>query len=301
MNLSQLAYLDAACRRGNLTVAAQDVCVTQQAVSLGIASLERELGLTLLDRTASGVRPTSAGKEVLADAHAVLDAAAHLRARAASLRGDMRGTVTLAYATCTIGTSGRHPCQQELAMFAQDKPDLSLRLFEAASDACLALVAQGTADIALVAGQPSLSDFCGTFLRSPELVLCVPAAHPLASRSGEISYADLQGVPQFLPPDLNYSLRATDKACRAWGFSPSYIENIPAGKSQIDCVAQGMGVAFMPDGYEIALADERVRLVHVRPDEACHIPLWLAWSAGRELAPAVEAFRAYLKGLFAQD
>lgn len=301
MNLAQLAYFDAACRKGSLTEAARDVFVTQQAVSSGISALERELGVRLLDRTVAGVRPTASGQELLPEVRAVLKAAARLRSKAAALHEDARGSVAFAYATCSIGTSERHPNQADLGTFTHNKPGLTLRLFETASDACLALVSQGTADVALVAGQPDPATFGGVFLQSPELVLCVPADHPFASRDGTLSYSELRGVPQFLPPDLNYSLHATDAACQTWGFAPTYVKaSSAAGENQVECVATGQGVAFMPDGHEPALADGRVRLVHMRPEEACHIPLWLAWSLARDTSPAVQAFIEFIRGLFAQ-
>ena len=236
---------------------------------------------------------------------AVLEAAARLRSKAAALhegtREDMRGSVAFAYATCSIGTSARHPNQADLAEFTRDKPGVTLRQFETASDACLALVSQGTADVALVAGRPDHAAFGGVFLQSPELVLCVPADHPFAQCDGTLSYSELRGVPQFLPPDLNYSLHATDAACRAWGFAPTYVKcSSAAGENQVECVAEGQGVAFMPDGHEPALADDRVRLVHMRPEEACHIPLWLAWSLARDPSPAVQAFIEFIRGLFAR-
>lgn len=302
MNLSQLEYFDAACRHGSVTEAAQELCVTQQAVSAGLGALERELGVRLLERDKTGVRPTANGQELLHNVHAALNAIAQIKSKAARLRDDAHGVVSLAYATCTIGTDGsRHPNQADLAMFSSGRSNMTLRLFEAASDACLALVDQGTVDVALVAGQPDLSKYSGTFLCSPELVLCVPIDHPFTTRDRALSYSDLLGIPQFLPPDLNYSLKATDKACRAWGFKASYIEMPSSEGSQIDHVAAGKGVAFMPDGYEAALADKRVCLIHMRPEEACHIPLWLAWNHKHRLNTATQALIAFLKGLFLQQ
>ena len=301
MNLSQLAYLDAVARCGSLTEAARELCVTQQAVSSGLSALERELGVRLFERTPGSVQPTAAGQETLSEARAALDAVARMRSRTARLRDDVRGTVSFAYATCTVGTSeGRHPNQSDLAAFTASKPNMTLRLFEAASDACLALVSRQTADIALVAGRPDDTVYGGVFLCDPELVLCVPAAHPFAARDGKLSYAELHGIAQFLPPDLNYSLRATDAACRAWGFEPHYTEMPPGETDQIGLVAAGQGVAFMPEGYEPALADMRVRLVHMRPKEACRVPLWLAWRTGEALGPAARALVDFLQGMFAQ-
>lgn len=138
------------------------------------------------------------------------------------------------------------------------------------------------------------------FLCSRRLIPCVPTEHPFAERNGKLPYSELRDIAQFLPPDLNYSLRATDAACRAWGFEPHYTEMPPGETDQIGLVAAGQGVAFMPEGYEPALADMRVRLVHMRPKEACRVPLWLAWRTGEALGPAARSLVDFLQGMFAR-
>ena len=300
MNLSQLEYLDVAARQGSFTDAARELCVTQQAVSLGISALERELGVRVLERSATGVRLSYAGQELLPEARAVLMAVSRLKSRASSLRSQGPSTISFAYATCTVGTDDlRHPNREDILVFTKMGPDISLRLFEAASDACLALVSQKTADIALVAGRPDPVLFTSKFLCKPELALCVSSNHPFATRDRQLSYADLKGIPQFLPPDLNYSFQATNNACLAKGFEPLYTEASHPNESQIDSIAAGRGVAFMPENFECALADHRVRLIHMREDEACRIPLWLTWLKAAELTPDLETFIDYLVELFA--
>lgn len=295
MNLAHLEYFEAVCRERSITEAARTLHVTQQAVSLAMAALERELGVRLLERGRDGAHPTAAGRELLGNVRELLFSANRLRARAAALRPGIAGSVALAYATCTVRMDGPHPNQADLDTFGDQHPDVSLRTFEAASDACLALVFQGTADLALVAGHPDPALFDGRFLQSKELVLCVPAGHELADR-GEISYADLRDVPQLLPPDLNYSLHATEEACRRWGFDPTFLEVPQSVGDQVELVAAGFAVAFMPGDYEVALQNPAVRLVHMRPEEACRIPLWLAWSSERELSDAARAFVDYFVG-----
>lgn len=298
MNLSQLEYLEVACRTGKLTDVAKTLRVTQQAVSSAISSLERELGVRLLERGHDGVRPTVACAELLPDVRTAMGAVTHIRSRAAELRGDLAGTVTFAYATCTVRSVGPHPNRDDLDRFCMSHPDVTLRTFEAASDACLALLTRGTADIALVAGEPDAHGFTGRFLCTRELVLCVTADHPFAERDGSLSFADLRDVPQLLPPDLNYSLRLTDSACRRWGFEPTYLEMPQTAGSQVELVASGYAVAFVPVDFEEARESDEVRLVHMRSEEACYIPLWLASSVAHEPSAAMRAFADYFAGLF---
>ncbi len=72
MELRQLEYLAAVVRHGHVTRAAEDLFLTQSALSQQVRRLEQELGLTLLHRTPRGVEPTPAGRELAQRAEAIL-------------------------------------------------------------------------------------------------------------------------------------------------------------------------------------------------------------------------------------
>jgi DNA-binding transcriptional LysR family regulator len=68
----QLAAFVAVVERGSFSIAADDLGVTQPAVSLAVRSLEKRLGARLLDRSGRQVAPTSAGRAVLIRAQRML-------------------------------------------------------------------------------------------------------------------------------------------------------------------------------------------------------------------------------------
>ena len=80
MELRQLDYFAAVARHGHFGRAAQEVYVTQSALSQQIARLEDELGLTLLIRGPKGVQLTPAGAEFVGHARAILGQVAEARA-----------------------------------------------------------------------------------------------------------------------------------------------------------------------------------------------------------------------------
>src|SRR5690606_21504188 len=61
-----LLSLEAAIRNGSITYAARELCLTQSAVSKQISQLECQVGTSLIQRTPSGVLPTAADKQYLA-------------------------------------------------------------------------------------------------------------------------------------------------------------------------------------------------------------------------------------------
>ena len=62
VTVTQLVAFLTVVRRGSVTAAAEELVVTQPSVSAAIGALERELGVTLMERSGRGLRPTAAGK-----------------------------------------------------------------------------------------------------------------------------------------------------------------------------------------------------------------------------------------------
>src|SRR4051812_50079088 len=91
MELHHLRYLVAVAEEGSFTRAAAREHVAQPAVSTAVRQLERELGVELLERGRRGVRPTEAGRAVLAHAQTALVAVAEARQGADGLAGALRG------------------------------------------------------------------------------------------------------------------------------------------------------------------------------------------------------------------
>src|SRR3954451_12884370 len=80
MRIEQLEYLPAVTRYGSLRRASERLHISQPAISEAIRKLERELGVTLLDRHRSGARISLAGRELLQPIVDVLESVERLKA-----------------------------------------------------------------------------------------------------------------------------------------------------------------------------------------------------------------------------
>jgi len=78
IEMGPLRCLEAAARLGSLTAAARQLQISQPAVTVQIAALERRLGVRLLQRSSRGVRPTPTGQEILGRVRRILDSVAAL-------------------------------------------------------------------------------------------------------------------------------------------------------------------------------------------------------------------------------
>src|SRR6185295_19265647 len=104
MTFEDLRVFDAVCEHGNLSAVARRFGCTQPAVAQHVARLERELRITLLERTRRGVVPTPAGRILHQATSAGLGAVAMATREIERLRDGHAGHLSIA----TGGTTVRH-------------------------------------------------------------------------------------------------------------------------------------------------------------------------------------------------
>ena len=174
----------------SFTRAARAVHLSQASVSERIASLERTVGVRLLDRLGREVVPTAVGRRLFAGATALLDGRRELQRDLEGLTGIERGALELGASTIP----GEYLLPATIARFRQRYPDVVFRVAIAATDGIIDRVARGELEIGVVGSRREVRHLAFTPLWHDELVLVVPADHPLAGR-GELAPAELAGVP----------------------------------------------------------------------------------------------------------
>ena len=95
MELRQLRVFVAIAEEGTFTAASDRLMLVQSAVSATIRALERELGTALFERTTRRVELTDAGKALLPEARATLEASRLAVDAVDQVKGGVRGTVSI--------------------------------------------------------------------------------------------------------------------------------------------------------------------------------------------------------------
>ena len=179
MNFHQLQYAVAIARHGlSVTQAASALGTSQPAISRALKALERELGFDLFVREGRAFsRITPQGAQVLEYATRALAEIASLKAVAADLNHDNRGTLSIA----TTHTQARYVLPPVVQAFRERYPEVELHLHQGTSEQIAEMVATDRVQLAIATGSDAL--FPGLVLlpvyRWHRQVI-VPKRHPLA-------------------------------------------------------------------------------------------------------------------------
>lgn len=178
-------------RSGSLGLAAAEHGISQPAVSTRIRRLERQLGVTLIERSPRGSRLTPDGELVARWAQAALDAAAALDAGIASLRTRSDAVLRVA-ASMTVA---EYLLPGWLTALRARDPDTAVALTAGNSAQVASAVLDGSADIGFTEGPDLPRGLASSQVGTDRLTVVVPPGHPWARRRAGITAAELAATP----------------------------------------------------------------------------------------------------------
>ncbi len=187
-----LAVLD----RGGFTAASEQVHRSQSRVSAHVAALERELGVTLIDRSRRPARVTHAGEVLAGHAREILAAVGSARSAVGAARGLDEGRLTLLTTPCLGAAFLPGP----LSRLAAARPEIRFTVLEdGRPDVERRFLDDGVAFAVLPAlAAPAAPGLQERILWHEAVCALVPAAHPLATRPDPVSLRDLVREPLVL-------------------------------------------------------------------------------------------------------
>lgn len=282
-SISSLRALEALDRLGSASAVAEELSLTQSAVSRQIQTLERQMGLELVERSQKRLTLTAEAQDYVAEVRAAL-----LQIANASLRlqvAPMGGTLNLAI----LPTFGMRWLMPRLPQFARLNPSVTLNMstrlttFNFSSEPFDAALHFGT------------GDWPGT----DRLLLKHEAVIPVAAPS--LIEGEVLDDPAAL---LKLPLLHIQTRPRAWAdwFAAKDVQPARALPGtmydQFSTITQaalhGLGVALMPD-YLVEEELATGKLVALcGPAIEARGAYWLVWPQGRARSPSLVAFRDWL-------
>ncbi|WOX08445.1 LysR family transcriptional regulator [Streptomyces sp. N50] len=193
-DLGALELLLAVARLGSLGAAARELGITQPAASSRIRSMERQLGVALVDRSPRGSTLTDAGALVTDWARRVVEAAAAFDAGAQALRHRRDSRLRVA-ASMTIA---EYLLPGWLLALRSQRPDTAVSLLAGNSTTVAERLLADEADLGFVEGLsvPPGLDF--TVIAHDHLIVVTAPTHPWARRQRPVPAAELASTPLIL-------------------------------------------------------------------------------------------------------
>ena len=291
MDTRQLAAFCAVVERSSFSQAADQLGVTQTAVSLQIRSLEQRLGRQLLDRSGRRVEPTEAGRRLYASAQRLLAAEEHLLE---DLDADDEGAIT---GTLELGAStgpGGTVVPLLLCDFQEQHPDVRVRLTVSDTQTVVDRVGDRELEFGIVgAGRRHRGVAFEPFFRD-EVVLACPSDHRFAGKT--ISLDDLKGEKLIVMQEGAGVRQVIEDELRKAGMRLRDLDvrlELGLQESVRSAVVAGHGIAFISRlAIEADLDAGRIATARVRGLDPVR-EIFLARASGRSETRAARAFISF--------
>ena len=284
MDIEYLREFTVVAELGSFSRAAEELCISQSALSKHILSLERELGAPLLVRNSRNVTISPAGAKILPMAAEIYSISRRILVEAARESGKDRKFLRLA----SIPVMAQYNITGALADFQRKHPDLTLEVEECEQHDLLARLREGKSELAFTRAEeirePDLEylPFCDDCL-----VAVLRRDHPLAKNS-EISLLQLKKEPLLFMDSRTGLYHLCCSLCSEAGFAPDIVYTGHRPENIVSLCEQGMGTALLMKGHTDYIKSPQVVCVEITPRISSTI--CLVRMSGRNLSAPARAF-----------
>ncbi len=285
MDLQQLAYFRAAARLENISRAAEQLGMTQPALSRSLARLERDVGAELFVPAGRNVRLSPAGTALLPYAERALDAMAQGRRALADLIDSDERTIALGF----LHTLGAEVVPDMVRSFGENATNVRFDFVQSNTLEVRRRLIEGELDLALLSGPWDDERITWRALFQDGVVLLVPEGHRLAKRRS-VALAEVanESFVSFKPGIAMREL--SDELAREAGFQPQIVFEGEESGTVAGFVGARLGIAIVPAATAPAKGTVRIRIAN----PPAFRTIGLAWSNGRYLSRAARTFRDFV-------
>ncbi|MEH6888128.1 LysR family transcriptional regulator, partial [Priestia megaterium] len=205
MNLEQMQYIAEVDRTHSISLAAENLHISQAAISQSIALLEKEIGVVIFKRSRLGTTSTNEGKQIIRIANEILNKVSEIRDEAMYLNSSYSGELVIASIPSLFITL----LPRVLSKFKSDFPKVKLTIREIGSKEITEGVLKDEVDIGLVILSDEINHKAARSLTIASLLegkmnVCVSKNSPLASRDN-LKVKDLRHHPLVIYSGQNWS------------------------------------------------------------------------------------------------
>ncbi|MEW9673567.1 LysR family transcriptional regulator [Ammoniphilus sp. 3BR4] len=240
MHIEKLEYLVEVAKTGSISIASQNLHVSQSGISQSITKLEEELGVQIFKRSRNGAVPTEEGKRLIAKAYEVLIKWQEFMEESQSHKTKLTGDLKIS----TI--PGITPLIQTLSVYKSKYPSVNIEITESPVQHIIQDVANHKIDIGII---PINSDLIDSRDDIEYEVLFHGKINVIANKNSPLAFTSTI-TPQQLQ---NQTLVLHNGELIKW-FTQRFAEKFGSMKVLLSSNSQELIVQAVKDGLAIALA-----------------------------------------------
>ena len=291
MTLNQLQYYLCVCKYQNLTRAAQELSVSQPALSVSMKELEQECGFPLFFRRANSIRLTDQGRAFLREAEHLLGQYRRLRLNTELIAQE---NSVLRVGVATMGAGGIFPRLRR--RFHQQHPDITFEVSEDSTEHLFHKIDTGELDFALcVSIALPGEDYRYISLGNSRLMLCVNKDSPLAKRRPE-SLTQIGDTPLIMLSERTSQTKYLKRLFVNVDCEPNIIQYTTQVFTILQHIRENAAAGFLSED----IAAHETKLLQFPLNEIDMASVTVIWKKDRQSFPAADTFVQYLKRMVRQ-
>lgn len=284
MQINDLRALVLTVELGSVTRAAARMNRVQSAVSQALSRLQKEFGVVLLVRGASGMEPTPAGLELARQGKVILGLIERAERDITAFREDVAqddetisGTVELGIPSLLTPTL----LGWLLRAVHARHPRITIRAHENVNAEITTLVSEGRLNLGLVWLPVRAEGLVSHRLGASGLVAVLPAGHPCSSKKA-VPLAQLRDDAWISFPQGNPARRWLEQSCAQAGFAPDVRYEVRTLPEAMAFVESGVGVTLLTrSSINLETASSKLRTLPLADAPASVQFGYIAMAAGR--------------------
>lgn len=289
ITLRQLQVFRAVCESRSYSRAADEMSLTQPAVSLQIRQLEELIGQPLFEYLGKKLYLTAAAEALQRASTDIFGRLDSLDMQLSDLQGSLHGQLNLA-----VESSAKYFTPHLFAAFRQQYPEVSLELTVVNHAQAVKRLSVSRDDLLIMSQVPTDLDLeFLPFLDNP-IVAVAPADHPL-SHATDLTLQDLTGYPLLIREPGSGTRKASEDYLRQKRAHFAQTIQVASLDALRESVAAGLGVALIPrHAAHLELACGLLRELPVQ-----ELPLYRSWCVvhprSKRLSPVAQAFFSFIR------
>ena len=294
LTLRQLQVFNEVCDLRSYSRAAEEMSLTQPAVSLQIRQLEELVGQPLFDYVGKKLYLTAAAEALQRASRDVFGRLESLDMQLSDLQGSLQGQLKLA-----VESSAKYFVPHLFAAFKRQHPEVNLSLTVANRAQVIRRLSDNRDDLVIMSMVPLDMDLeFIPFLNNP-IIAVAPADHPLA-QSATLRLQDLEAYPLVIRESGSGTRTACEEYFKDKRVHFSQTLEAASADAQRECVLAGLGVALLTrHAVYMELAAGTLKALPI-----AELPLYRSWcivqAKAKRASPVALAFSAFIRSERAQ-